>query len=423
MAGTILQILVTPITKLAKLFVVPLKQQVGYLLKHHNNIEDLKTKTKNLALNIEATNHTINEARRRGKATTIDIQHWRTKAQLIFTDVHKILADFGEKARGNSKTCCTNLCKRYGSSKRAVILTKVINEVKGSFRQTLVSRPAPPPSIEMMPMGDFEAFESTRVAMEKVIEALNCRDSHVLGVYGMGRVGKTSLIKQVAKYVKMKSMFDEVFIATVSRNPDSRKIQREIAEGLGLYLMEETEHIRSLRLSERMKYETRKLIILDDVWERLELSLIGIGYGEDKSNCKFVITTRNLDVCSEMSCNVSIIVDPLSQKDSWDLFMKVVGNVSQELNSFAEQIARECGGLPIALVTLGRALRNKERKFWEDVPIALRQSRPLNIKGMHKNVFSCLKLSFDEFQNEESQMCFLYCALFLEDIDVRIKDL
>ncbi|CAO2821198.1 unnamed protein product [Amaranthus hypochondriacus] len=425
MDSTILQILVTPITELAKLFVVPLKQQVVYLLKHHNNIEDLKTKTKDLELNVEATNHAIDAARRRGEVTTVDIEHWRTKAQLILTDVHKFLADFGEKESGNSKTGCTNLCRRYGSSKRAVKLAKVINEVKGSFQQIPVSRPAPPPGIEMMPMGEFEAFESTRVAMEKVIEALNCGDSHVIGVYGMGGVGKTSLIVQVAKYVKMESMFDEVVIATVSRNPDSRKIQREIAEGLGLQLMEKTEHIRSLRLSERMKHETRKLIILDDVWERLELSLIGIGYGEDKSHCKVAITTRNLDVCSEMSCDASIIVDPLSQKDARDLFKKVIGNVedSQELDSYAEEFARECGGLPIALVTLGRALRNKEWKFCEDAAVELRQSRPLNIKGMHKNVFSCLKLSFDEFENEESKMCFLYYALFPEDNDVRIEDL
>ena len=97
MAATILQILVTPITELAKLFVVPLKHEVGFLLKHHNNIEDLKTKTKDLELNIEATTHAIDDARRRGEATTIDIEHWRTKAQLILTDVHKFLADFGEK--------------------------------------------------------------------------------------------------------------------------------------------------------------------------------------------------------------------------------------------------------------------------------------------------------------------------------------
>ncbi|XP_021749930.1 probable disease resistance protein At4g27220 [Chenopodium quinoa] len=33
------------------------------------------------------------------------------------------------------------------------------------------------------------------------------------------------------------------------------------------------------------------------------------------------------------------------------------------------------------------------------------------------------KLSFDEFHNEESQICFLYCALFPEDYDVCVEDL
>uniref|UniRef100_A0A803KUZ5 NB-ARC domain-containing protein n=1 Tax=Chenopodium quinoa TaxID=63459 RepID=A0A803KUZ5_CHEQI len=365
MASTILQIIITPITEVAKLLVIPLKHEVGYLVKFRRNIEDLRSKTTELEITQETARYTTDAARRRGEFTTKEMEQWLIKTEMIVTDVQKLLGGLREEDKGKFNFCCTNLRSHYSSSKRAAKLLKVVNELKGSLQQIPVSQPAPPPSIEMMPTGDFDAFESTKVAMGKIIEALKHDDNQIIGVYGMGGVGKTSLIREVAKYAKITGMFDEVVIATVSRNPVMLKIQREIAEGLGLQLKEETEH-------------------------RLDLSWVGISSGKDRSNCKIAITTRNLDVCSEILAN---------------------------------EVAKKCGGLPIALVTLGRVLRNKEPRFWEDAAFQLRESSPVNIKGMHKMVFSCLKLSFDEFRDEESKMCFLYCALFPEDYDVRIEDL
>ncbi|GAB4828852.1 hypothetical protein Ancab_018511 [Ancistrocladus abbreviatus] len=275
----------------------------------------------------------------------------------------------------------------------------------------------------MMPTGDFKAFESTKSAMMEIIGALNCDANKIIGIYGMGGVGKTSLMKAVAKQAKSK-MFDEVVIATVSQNPDRNKIQCEVGEGLGLRLPEETASIRALRLAARLKQEKSVLLILDDVWERLDLALVGIPC-EDHNGLKIAITTRSLDVCSEMGCNVNIKVETLSEQESWDLFKQVAGNIVDfpDLHDVAKQVAKECGGLPIALVTVGRVLRNKELSIWLDAARGLRASRPMNIKGMHDKVFSCLKLSFDQVQSEEEKLCYLYCSLFPEDYDVEIEDL
>lgn len=51
-----------------------------------------------------------------------------------------------------------------------------------------------------------------------------------------------------------------------------------------------------------------------------------------------------------------------SEDDSWDMFQKFAGNIvnSSDLHNVAKIICRECVGLPLALVTLGRALRHKE---------------------------------------------------------------
>ncbi|KAK9676208.1 hypothetical protein RND81_11G061500 [Saponaria officinalis] len=426
MATAIIGILVTPITEIAKLLVVPLKTRVGYLVKYNSNIELLRSHSEELGKMIESTGCSIDEARCRGEAVTKDVELWLKEVENIMFNVQKLLiCNTREREKGNTAICCANIRKCYVMSKRAVKLLKVMNKVKSRGLEVPISRVGLPPSIEVMPSGDFEAFESTKVTMENIIGAVSDDRNKVIGVYGMGGVGKTSIIKEVAKHMKtVVNKFDDVVFATVSQNPVS-KIQRDIAECLGIHLEEENEYVRSLRLADRLKLGRRTFIIFDDVWETVDFSQIGIPLGKDKSNCKIAITSRNRDVCSEMYCNVSIEVKPLSEEDSWRLFKKASGDIveSIDLRLVAKEVVRECGGLPIALVTVGRVLRNKEPRIWEDAAYELRQSRPLNIKGMHEKVFACLKISFDQFQNEECKLCYLYCSLFPEDYDVEIEDL
>ncbi|KAJ8440272.1 hypothetical protein Cgig2_001607 [Carnegiea gigantea] len=55
--------------------------------------------------------------------------------------------------------------------------------------------------------------------------------------------------------------------------------------------------------------------------------------------------------------------------------------------------------------------------MWQDASYELRESQPRNIKAMHEKEFSCLKLSVDQIQSEESKLCYLYyCDVQLEDL-------
>ncbi|KAL9246193.1 hypothetical protein vseg_019758 [Gypsophila vaccaria] len=424
MATAILGILVTPITEIAKLLVAPLKNRVGYLVKYHTNVKLLRTQSEDLREMVESTGRAIDEARCRGEAVTRDVELWLKEVEKTMVNVQKLLVS-NTQEQIHTAIGCANIGRCYVRSKRAVKLIKVMNKLKGHGQNVPISRVGLPPSIDVIPSGDFEAFESTKAAMEVIIAAIRDDCNTVIGVYGMGGVGKTSIIKEVAKHMKMiMNRFDDVVFATVSQNSVS-KIQRDIAECLGIHLGEENEYVRSLRLADRLKLGRRTFVILDDVWERLDFSQIGIPLGKDKSNCKIAITTRNRDVCSEIYCDATVEVRPLSEEESWSLFKKASGDIveSIDLRLVAEEVVRECGGLPIALVTVGRVLRNKEPRIWEDAAYELRQSRPLNIKGMHEKVFGCLKISFDQFQNEDSKLCYLYCSLFPEDCDVKIEDL
>ncbi|KAL7170113.1 hypothetical protein ACSBR2_035045 [Camellia fascicularis] len=85
------------------------------------------------------------------------------------------------------------------------------------------------------------------------MEALKDDIFHMIAICGMGGVGKTTMVKEVAKRANKEKLFDEVVVAVVSQIPDKRKIQGEIGDKLGLKFEEETELGRANRLCERLR--------------------------------------------------------------------------------------------------------------------------------------------------------------------------
>lgn len=63
------------------------------------------------------------------------------------------------------------------------------------------------------------------------MEALKDDNINVTGVYGIGGVGKTTLVKQVARQVIEDKLFNEVVMVVVSQKPDYKAIY-EIAGAL-----------------------------------------------------------------------------------------------------------------------------------------------------------------------------------------------
>lgn len=129
-------------------------------------------------------------------------------------------------------------------------------------------------------------------------------------------------------------------------------------------------------------------------------------------------------MCTQMDITCHVKVGVLLEDDSWDMFQKFAGNIvnSSDLHNVAKIICRECGGLPLALVTLGRALRHKEASTWFKAANELRASKPVNIEGMQDKVYLCIKLSFDYLRRSEEAIHILFfCCLFPEDYPVCIE--
>ncbi|KAL6204034.1 hypothetical protein ACLB2K_021304 [Fragaria x ananassa] len=81
-----------------------------------------------------------------------------------------------------------------------------------------------------MSAGDFEEFRATRKAREQVTKALKNDKVNVIGVYGKGGVGKTTMVKHASAQAQKDRLFNHVVEVSVSQSPDLRKIQGKFAD-------------------------------------------------------------------------------------------------------------------------------------------------------------------------------------------------
>ena len=150
------------------------------------------------------------------------------------------------------------------------------------------------------------------------------------------------------------------FFLVIFNDPDLERIQREIAEQLGLESVKETELARRDQLRERLKQENRVLIILDNIWKELDLETLGIFFGEDQKGCKLLLTSRLQSTLRDMGTQKQFPVEVLSDNEAISLFEKIVGDLAGEFKSKMPQIVKECAGLPIAITTVANALKNRK---------------------------------------------------------------
>ncbi|KAK6933592.1 NB-ARC [Dillenia turbinata] len=172
-------------------------------------------------------------------------------------------------------------------------------QTKGEkFTEDNVSCTAPPPPYSAIFSGDTVPLGSRDSIMEEILEVLKKDDVKVLGLYGMGGVGKTTLVQEVVKRAEAVNLFDVILMAVVSQVPSMRKIQDELASKLGLSLGDdkESDSIRAGRLHEKLEKIGKVLVILDDLWKHLDLQAVGIPSPNKHKGCKIVITTREKDV-------------------------------------------------------------------------------------------------------------------------------
>lgn len=257
----------------------------------------------------------------------------------------------------------------------------------------------------------------------KIIGLLRENSVRSIGIYGIGGIGKTTILKSLFNDRETNDMFDSIIWVTVSRHWSSQKIQDQLQMQLLNNLSGSNTNLHP-KLLHSLKNK-KLLFLLDDVWDRIDLNDAGIPVPSEEIDCRIIFTTRFLDVCRIMDADTKLEIQPISREEAWGLFHDQVGGIiySTDIKLYAETIVAECGGLPLAIVVTGRALRKENNVLeWKH---ALRELLIPGTRDEHDSeaVIQQLKFCYDRLKARDVKDCFLYCASFQEDCDVNISEL
>ncbi|KAH9714943.1 putative disease resistance protein [Citrus sinensis] len=277
------------------------------------------------------------------------------------------------------------------------------------------------------------AVDRTIVGQESILDQVwRCitdqkKNNGIIGLYGMGGIGKTTLLKQVNnKFCSEEHDFDVVIWSVVSREPNLKQIQEDIGKRIGFSTdswQRKSFEERASDITNTLKHK-KFVLLLDDIWEsEIDLTKLGVPLQTLDSGSRIVFTTRFEGTCGKMGAHKNRYkVFCLGDDDAWKLFEGVVGryvlNKHPDIPKLAEDVARQCHGLPLALKTVGNAMASKVYpEEWKEA-IEILSASASKFEDMEKKVLSSLKFSYDSLPKDELRSCLLYCYLFPEDSEI-----
>ena len=404
------------IASIATNVAAPFLRQFTYILLYNSYLTDLETQIQKLQREEKEVRHTVEAAKRSGEEIEDTVRDWFSRVHVALEEAQAFLRNEDRERVG-----CLDIYSKYMLSQRARNLVELLREIRQETFDRVSYRCALKCNVSSAARG-YEALESRTAILNEIMQDLKDSEASMIGVYGMGGVGKTALVKELAWQAEKGGSFDVVVMATVTNNPDVKTIRAEIADGLGLKFDEQTELGRACRLRQRIRQEQGILVILDDVWGKLDLTEVGVPFGEDHHGCKILVTSRDLNVLNaNLGAQKVYRLEVLSDSESWSLFEKRAGDAVKDvrIQPIAMKVAKNCGGLPLLIVIMVEALKNKDLYAWKD---ALEQLTNFDLDGcFYSQVHSAIKLSYDYLESHELKTFFLLLGSM--ENDYSIKDL
>jgi disease resistance protein RPM1 len=257
----------------------------------------------------------------------------------------------------------------------------------------------------------------------------------MVSVVGMGGLGKTTLTKKVYDTKDLRDKFDSHAWITVSQTFDRKELLKGMVEqlfGVDSFKRFLEEHqgkvleVHHLTLPTCKKdSEKRYFIVLDDVWTTEAWNFFKLSFPDNSKDDSCVVVTTRDGKLAEQFCSASYIhqLKFLEKEVAKSLFLKKAQKRPDDLDKddhtkgTVEKILNKCGGLPLAIVTIGA---NKVTKEWEN--LYNQHPSELSSNPSLEDLRRVVHLSYNHLPSH-FKPCFLHLSIFPEDFEIEGKHL
>ncbi|CAN1245438.1 Disease resistance protein L6 [Linum grandiflorum] len=234
---------------------------------------------------------------------------------------------------------------------------------------------------------------------------LDSRDGKIVGIQGIGGMGKTTIAKAVSDDICTsfdRCCFLENIRELLSKNDGILSLQNKLVSSIlrdEVQVKDASEGVNMIR--ERVcKYKL--LVVLDDVDDKFEFDQILGKLDHFSAESRFIITTRDKRVLELLQECKLYEPEEMSYDHSLQLFSKHAFRMDYPPGDYAalcDDFVKVASRLPLALKVIGSLLFRREKQFWE-----VKLTELKNLPSTSSKVHQRLKISYNELTPNEKQI-------------------
>ncbi|KAK3419427.1 hypothetical protein EUGRSUZ_H05045 [Eucalyptus grandis] len=297
-------------------------QKIDYANHFKVNFEEMKEQ----AGKLKATRHDLEAKIDRMNRLTNVREAWNSRVEVAEQEVLELERKYNKEtvhawryARFWSRA---NLSKHMAKKREKL---KVLLEEEKLDDGGVVKRSPEP--VRVIDAPRTKGKPSLHWAVEEILGNIREREFKMIGLWGSVGTGKTTVMQNLNNSEEVKKIFDIVLWVSVSKARNIEKVQNAITQRLKLKVEGGRDPVEIAQLINDELEGMRFLLLLDEVWDHLNLKEVGIP-SNDKGS-KVVFASRFYDLCHDTGADELVHMNRLSDADAYKIFKEKVGRTME----------------------------------------------------------------------------------------------